>query len=60
MSFDQHSDKPLIQPQKPDTKINLWMVVAIVVFFGLGAFALFRVAQDPPDSSHETNDVSVP
>mgnify|MGYP003639115843 CR=1 FL=1 len=60
MAFDKDSDKPIIQPKKPDTKINLWMAVLIIVFFALGAFALLRVAKDPPDSREEATDVTVP
>lgn len=32
MSFDQHSDLPIIQPQKPGTKVNISMGIAIVAF----------------------------
>ena len=38
MSFDKEDGVPLVNAQKKTTKVNIWMVVAIVAFAGFGIF----------------------
>jgi preprotein translocase subunit SecE len=40
MGFDQNETTPIIQPAKKETKINIGMVVAVILFFVLGAIAI--------------------
>ncbi|HWA27309.1 MAG TPA: hypothetical protein VG734_16770 [Lacunisphaera sp.] len=45
MGFDQHDQRPLMNPQKRTTKVNLWMTVAVAVFFLVGAIAVWMYMQ---------------
>ncbi len=40
MGFDQNDGRPIVEPAKRTTKVNISMVVAVVVFFALGAAAI--------------------
>jgi hypothetical protein len=40
MGFDQNDPQPIIQPAKKTTKVNIWMVIAVVLFFVLGGLAM--------------------
>jgi hypothetical protein len=40
MGFDQNDARPIIQPAKKETKINIGMVVAVILFFVLGGIAI--------------------
>lgn len=60
MGFDKDEDKPLMNPSKPDTKSNIWMVIGVVVFFLFGAWALYRVWREPPNHADQVNDLKVP
>jgi hypothetical protein len=40
MGFDKNDAGPIVEPAKRTTKVNISMVVAVVVFFALGAAAI--------------------
>jgi hypothetical protein len=40
MGFDKNNDGPIIQPAKKETKINISMVIAVLIFFVLGGAAM--------------------
>ena len=40
MGFDKNDPRPVIQPEKKETKINITMVVAVIIFFALGGAAI--------------------
>jgi hypothetical protein len=40
MGFDQNDSRPIIKPAKKTTKVNLAMVAAVLIFFGLGVGAI--------------------
>ncbi len=40
MGFDQNSNRPLVNFRRWTSKVNLWLVLGVLVFFGLGAFAI--------------------
>jgi hypothetical protein len=44
MGFDQHDPRPIIQPAKKTTKVNISLVAGVLVFFivGLAALLWFR------------------
>ena len=37
MGFDKNESKPVIQPAKRTTKVNISMIVAVLVFFVIAA-----------------------
>jgi hypothetical protein len=40
MGFDKNDPRPIIEPAKKDTKINIGMVIGVVIFFVLGGLAI--------------------
>lgn len=40
MSFDKNDGAPIVNVHKKTTKVNIWMVVAVLVFLALGAVAI--------------------
>jgi hypothetical protein len=40
MGFDTNDPKPIVQPAKKTTKVNISMAVAVVIFFVLGGAAI--------------------
>jgi preprotein translocase subunit SecE len=40
MGFDKNDPRPVMQPAKKETKINISMVVAVIIFFVLGGIAI--------------------
>jgi hypothetical protein len=40
MGFDQHDPRPIIQPAKKTTKVNISMVAGVLIFFVLGIAAI--------------------
>ncbi len=50
MGFDQNDPRPIMNPHKKTTQVNLWMVVGVVVFFIAGAVAIWLYANHPPGS----------
>ena len=44
MAFDQNDNRPIIDPKKKTTKVNLFMVFGVVLFLGLcvGGIWYFR------------------
>ncbi len=53
--MDMQEDEPKIgvNVHRRTTQLNLWMIVAIVVFFLAGALIVIRFLRDPPDSHEE-------
>lgn len=45
MGFDQNDPRPIINVHKPTTKVNLWMVVGVVLFFVIGGVAVWIFVQ---------------
>lgn len=40
MGFDQNSNRPLVNFRRWTSKVNLWLVLGVLIFFGLGALAI--------------------
>ena len=40
MGFDKNDPRPIMQPAKKETKINIGMVVGVIVFFIIGGIAI--------------------
>ncbi len=55
MSFDQNSNLPVIQFRKWTTRVNVWMVVLILLFFAAGALGVVIWRHNKPPS-----DLSIP
>ncbi|HWA11427.1 MAG TPA: hypothetical protein VG838_18450 [Opitutaceae bacterium] len=45
MAFDQNSDLPVVNPHKKTTQVNIWMIVAVLVFFGICGLVYFQFAR---------------
>jgi len=43
MSFDKNDGIPIVNVHKPATRVNIWMVVAVVVFLLFGVFAVLLI-----------------
>jgi len=43
MSFDKDDGRPVMNVHKRTTKVNIWMVVAVVAFMVFGLLALIRL-----------------
>jgi len=41
MGFDQNDHRPIINVHKRTTKVNLWMVAAVLVFFIAGGVMIW-------------------
>jgi hypothetical protein len=43
MGFDQNDPRPIVQPAKKTTKVNISIVAAVLIFLviGAGAFVVF-------------------
>lgn len=58
MSDDKNLTEELpIDPAKPDTKINLIMVVAIIAFLAIAAWVGIGASDDPPETVEEATEV---
>jgi hypothetical protein len=40
MGFDQNDPRPIINVHKRTTKVNIWMAVAVLVFFAVGGLLI--------------------
>lgn len=49
-------EEPLVNPAKPDTKINLLLVAGVVVFLAVAVWLVVRVASDPPGTPAEVTE----
>jgi hypothetical protein len=45
MGFDQNDPRPVINVHKRTTKVNLWMVAWVAVFFVVGGIAIWLYVQ---------------
>jgi len=50
MGFDQNDPRPILNPHKKTTQVNIWMVVAVLAFFVGGAIAILIYAVLPESS----------
>ena len=41
MGFDQNDPRPIVNVHKRTTKVNIWMVVGVSLFFAFGALAIW-------------------
>ncbi len=48
MGFDQNDPRPIMNVHKKTTKVNLWMVAGVVVFFVAGGIAVWLYAHSWP------------
>jgi hypothetical protein len=48
MGFDQNDPRPVLNPHKKTTQVNIWMAVAVVMFFVAGALAIWIYSSLPP------------
>ncbi len=53
MGLDKDDPRPPVALHKRTTKVNIWMVVAIVVFFAIAGLVLLGLRQDPSRSTTE-------
>ena len=53
--MDPKHDQPNmgVNVHRRTTQLNLWMIVAVVVFFIAGGILIFRVMKHPPDTPQE-------
>jgi hypothetical protein len=40
MGFDHHDPRPLIQPEKKTTKVNISLIAGVLIFFVIGIAAI--------------------
>lgn len=45
MGFDQNDPRPIMNPQKRTTRVNLWMVAWMIAFFAIGGVAVWLYVQ---------------
>lgn len=45
MGFDQGDPRPIMNVHKRTTKVNLWMVVGVLVFFAVGGLLIWLYVQ---------------
>jgi hypothetical protein len=43
MGFDKNDTTPLVQPDKPGTKINIGIAIGVAVFFAFGVVAVMTM-----------------
>ncbi len=62
MGFDQDQgpEQPIIRPRKPDTKINIWMSILILIFLLFGGWLLLRIKDEPPQSEQAVSSPEIP
>lgn len=47
MGFDQNDPRPIVNVRKKTTQVNVWMVIALVMFFVAGALAIWIYSSLP-------------
>lgn len=47
MGFDKDDESPLVHPERRTTKVNLWMIVGILVFFIAAGVVVWYLARNP-------------
>ncbi len=53
MGFDKDQTGPIMRPERPDTKSNIYMVIAIGVFLVVTILFVWRIAVSPPQAADE-------
>ena len=48
MGFDQNQPGPIVNVHKRTTKVNLWMVVAVLVFLAAGTVLIWVFKHQSP------------
>lgn len=51
MGFDKDDTRPLIRPERRTTKVNLWMVAGILLFFVAAGVLVWILARNPAAAS---------
>jgi hypothetical protein len=41
MGFDQNDPRPILNVHKRTTKVNIWMIVSVLVFFAVGGLVIW-------------------
>jgi hypothetical protein len=54
MGFDKDDPRPIINVEKRTTKVNIWMVVGILVFFVAAGVVVWALFLHPSSSTTET------
>ena len=53
MAFDQGDNRPLVNPAKKTTKVNIFIVLAVIAFFAIGTYFILSTAHHKPQSKEE-------
>jgi len=53
MGFDQGNNQPIVNPAKKTTKVNFFVVLAVIAFFAIGAYFIWSTAHNKPQSKEE-------
>ena len=53
MGFDQGENQPIVNPAKKTTKVNFFVVFAVIFFFAVGAYFIWSTARTKPQSKQE-------
>jgi hypothetical protein len=51
MGFDKDDSRPLVHTERRTTKVNLWMVAGILLFFAAAGIVVWILARNPAASS---------
>jgi len=57
VSFDTDSPDQMVDPKKRTTKVNLGLVLGVLAFFIVGAFAMCSVERDPPQTPPDSTPI---
>ena len=55
MAFDQNQSGPVVEPAKKTTQVNLWMALAVIIFFLCGGLAIRWFHRHPREITHDVN-----
>jgi hypothetical protein len=47
MGFDQNDPRPVLNVKKKTTQVNIWMAIAVLMFFVAGGLAIWIYASLP-------------
>lgn len=60
MGFDpQTNDKPLVDGTKRTTKVNIFVVVGVLLFFVVTAIVMFNVMSEPEETRNDLHQENV-
>ena len=55
MGFDQNQPGPVVEPAKKTTQVNLWMALAVIIFFLCGALTIGWFHRHPREITHSVH-----